>query len=127
MKLTLNLLLSLSAIIFALTGLATLFAPQLVLPASVLAGASSLMILPLPAFQISTAILNWIARSSEASKARDAIVLFNTLLYVGGAIFVGIFLFNGGPAFYWLALVANLLLAGAFVWVGRTSMSAKTS
>ena len=130
MKLTLNVLFSVSAISLALAGLVNLFAPEALNPGVVSAGASPLLLIYLRepgVFQIVIAILNWMARNAEASKARDAIVLANTLLFGLAGIKVGLVVLNGGPIYFLIAVVINLLFAAAFFWVGRTSMSTKTS
>jgi hypothetical protein len=74
------------------------------------------------------ALVNWFARNAEASKARDAIFLGNTLGYVLWTIVaVLIVLTPGAQPAGWVAVVIYLLFAVAFFVVGRANMSASAS
>ena len=73
---------------------------------------------------IGFAIVNWFARSAEASMARDAIFLGNTVAITLAAIlFVLVALAPGGQAGIWAIVVINLFFAVSFFVVGRANMS----
>jgi peptidoglycan/LPS O-acetylase OafA/YrhL len=74
------------------------------------------------------ALVNWFARNAEASKARDAIFLGNTVGHLLWAILVAITVLTPGaqPA-GWVAVVIYLLFAIAFFMVGRANMSTNAS
>jgi len=73
---------------------------------------------------IGIAVVNWFARNAEASKARDAIFLGNTIGFALWAILVALVAFipgyNPGGLVY---VVINLFFAIAFFVVGRANMS----
>lgn len=126
----LNVLLAISAIYLALAGLGFLFAPTGIMFGTVEAGASAALIANLrgPASTvIAIAVLNWIARNAEASKARDAIILANTIGFGLAGILDVLAVLSGAPTIELVPAVINLLIAVAFFWAGRASMSAKTS
>jgi len=77
---------------------------------------------------IGLAIVNWFARDAEASKARDAIFLGNTVGHVLWAILVVLTVLTPGaqPA-GWIFAVIYLLFAVAFFVVGRANMSTNAS
>ena len=120
-----KLLLTLAAIYMGLVGLFNLISP--VAAWGLDAGASAVLIasVRVPAsLHLGIAVVNWFARSAEASKARDAIFLGNTIGFVLAAIlFALVALAPGGPAVNWVIVVINLLLAIAFFVVGRANMS----
>ncbi|MBI2863266.1 MAG: hypothetical protein HYX94_01725 [Chloroflexi bacterium] len=123
----LSLVLAISAVFMALIGLGYLLIPATVSFGVVDATASSGLI-ELLRLQASTflgiAVLNWVARNAEASKARDSIVLANTVGFALAAI-LGIWgLFNGLPTVAWVPVIIDLLFAVAFFWTGKASMSA---
>jgi hypothetical protein len=70
------------------------------------------------------AVVNWFARNAEASKARDAIFVGNTVGHILWAILVTITVLTPGaqPA-GWVAVVIYLIFAIAFFVVGRANMS----
>lgn len=72
---------------------------------------------------IGIAVLNWLARDAEASKARDAIALANTIGFGLGCILLIWGVLAGGPAITWVFALINLLIAAAFFWTGRAEMS----
>lgn len=74
------------------------------------------------------ALVNWFARNAEASKARDAIFLGNTVGHVFWALIVAITVLTPGaqPA-GWVAVGIYLLFAIAFFLVGRANMSTSAS
>ena len=121
----LSLVLTISAVYMALLGVGTLLAPAAmsfgVVDATAMPALLALLRLPASSF-FGIAVLNWMARNAEASKARDAIALANTvgfglagLLMIWGAL--------SGPTATWLPAIVSLVLAGAFLWTGRASMS----
>jgi hypothetical protein len=125
----LNILLTISAIYLALVGLGFLFAPTAIMFGTVEAGASAALIANLrgPASTfIAIAVLNWVARNAEASKARDVIVLANTIGFGLAGILDVLAVLSGAPAIELVPAIINLLIAAAFFWAGRASMSAKT-
>ena len=70
------------------------------------------------------AVVNWFARNAEASKARDAVFLGNTVGFVLWAILVTlVVLIPGSDPTGWAYVVINLFFAIAFFIVGRANMS----
>jgi hypothetical protein len=69
------------------------------------------------------AVLNWVARNAEPSKARDGVFLGNTVGF--GLVAVGGLLrqLNGAVAIGWLFVLINVLFAFSFFIVGRAHMS----
>lgn len=120
-----KLLLTLAAIYMGLVGLFNLLSP--VVAWGLDAGASATLIasVRVPAsLYLGIAVVNWFARNAEASKARDAIFLGNTVAIALAAIlFVLVALASGGQAGIWVIVVINLFLATAFFVVGRANMS----
>jgi len=72
-------------------------------------------------------VLNWLARNAEASKARDAIVLANTIGFGLGGILDVLAVLSGVPAVALVSAAIDLLIAVAFFWAGRMNMSAKAT
>jgi hypothetical protein len=73
------------------------------------------------------AVLDWMSRNTEPSKARDAIIAGNT---VGFATIAAIDIwgaFGGGRPAHKVFAVVHLLFAIAFFWVGRRNLSASTA
>ena len=126
----LNVLLTISAVYLALVGLGFLFAPTAIMFGTVEAGASAALIANLrgPASTfIAIAVMNWVARNAEASTARNAIVLANTVGFGLAGILDVLAVVSGAPAIELIPAIINLLIAAAFFWIGRANMSAKTS
>jgi len=125
-----KLLLTLSSILIALIGLL-----GLILPATTSYGfevdtpdyLNATARIPFSLF-IGLALVNWFARNAEASKARDAIFLGNTVGFALWTILVALTVLSPGaqPA-GWVAVVINLIFAVAFFLVGRANMSTGTS
>lgn len=120
---SLSLLFTISSIYLGLVGLGTLISPT-----AMTAGAlSPLLVDTFRGFGgafLAVAVMDWMARNSEASKARDAIVLGNTIGFVFAAVF-GIFaVLHGYPAYGWVLVVINALLAVGFFLGGMSGMSA---
>jgi len=72
------------------------------------------------------AVINWFARNSNASRARDAIFLGTMVMFVFGAIgdFILSMMPGGDPIGFVFASI-NLLFAIAFFVVGRANMSSR--
>ena len=124
-----KLLLTLAAIYMGLIGLFNLISP--VAAWGLDAGSSAVLIasVRVPAsLYLGIAVVNWFARNAEASKARDAIFLGNTIaLTLAAILFALIALTPGGQAVNWVIAVINLLFAVAFFMVGRANMSTSAS
>jgi len=126
----LNSLFVISALYLGLVGLGFLFAPTALMFGTVGPGASAALIANLrgPASTfIAIAVMNWMARNAEASTARDAIVLANTVGFgIAGILDVLAVVTSGAPAIELVPAVINLLIAVAFFMAGKASMSAST-
>ena len=123
-----NLLLTLSAIYMGLVGLFVLISPALAFNLD--AGASAALIAGLrgnASTFLAIAVLNWFARNADASRARDAILLGNTVGFGLAAILEILALLAGGQAFGWAFVVIHLLFTFAFFVVGRGNMSTAAS
>ncbi len=124
----LNTLLTIAAIYMALVGLGLIFAPQAFGRGAVPTDASEELIAFLRLWGsplLGIAVLDWMARNVEPSKARDAIILGNI---VGFAAIAAVDLWgvlSGGRELTKVFVVIHLLFAMAFIWVGRRSMSAR--
>jgi hypothetical protein len=75
-------------------------------------------------FYLGIALMNWLARNAEPSKARDAIFIGNAVGFVLWALLVAITVLTPGaqPA-GWAYVAIFLLFAAAFFMVGRANMS----
>jgi hypothetical protein len=125
----LRLLLSVAAIYMALVGLGLIFAPQAFGIGAVPPDVSSALIAYLRLFGsplLGIAVLNWTARNAEPSTARNAIILGNMVGFGAIAALDLWGLFSGARPLTKVFALIHLLFAVAFIWVGRTSMSAKT-
>ena len=71
--------------------------------------------------------MNWFARNSDASSARDAIFIGNTVAFAFVAIvdFL-ITIIPGADPSGWVFIVIDLLFVVAFFVVGRANMSTVT-
>ena len=76
---------------------------------------------------IGIAVLNWAARNADASKARDAIFLGNTVGFGLAAILGIIATLATGQALGWIFVVIAGLFAVGFFIVGRANMSTSAS
>ena len=78
---------------------------------------------------IGLAVVYWLARNAEASKARDAILIGSSVGFGLNAIFVVLAAFSPGvmAGAIWTVVVINLLFAIAFFMVGRANMSTSAS
>jgi uncharacterized membrane protein len=127
---TLGILLRIAAIYTALAGLGFMFAPKELGAGAVPTDASAALIAHLRVLSsplLGIAVLDWAARNAEPSRARDAIILGNIVGFgVIGAMDVW-GQFSGGREVTKVFAIVHLLFAVAFIWVGRKSMSGKTS
>jgi len=120
----LNLVLTLAAIWMALLGLLTLILPAqfYFLEANASPTLVSLLRVQASTF-LSIALLDWMARNSDSSKARDAIVLANTVGSGLAAVLLVLAMLSGAPTFIGVSALISALFAVAFYWIGRASMS----
>ncbi len=120
-----NLLLSVSAVYLALVGLGFLFVPDTMLFGAV--GNASVAVVSslrgLGGTLFATGVLNWMARNADASTARDAIFLGNTIGFALSTITLVLGQVGGAPAPGWIFAVINALITIAFFVVGRANMS----
>jgi hypothetical protein len=126
----LNVLLSITAVYMALLGLGFIFAPQAIGIGAVPAYASAALIAYLRVFGgtfLGIAVLNWTARNAEPSTARKAIILGNIVGFSVGPLLDVWGLLSGARKVAVVFAVVHLLIASAFIWAWRTSMSAKAS
>jgi hypothetical protein len=125
-----KLLLALSSIVLVLVGLLGLIIPattaygfEVNMPEYFNATARA----PLSLF-IGLAVIDWFARNAEASKARDAIFLGNTVGYLLWTILAAlIVLAPGAQPAGWVFVVVYLFFAIAFFLAGRANMSTSAS
>ena len=125
----LGLLLRIAAIYMALVGLGLIFAPRAFGVGAVPADASDALIAFLRLWGsplLGIALLDWMVRDAEPSRARDAIILGNI---VGFATIAAVDVWGsfgaGRPAHKVFAIV-HLLFALAFFWAGRRGLSTRT-
>jgi len=125
----LGLLFTISSIYLALSGLGILIAPV-----TMLAGAlDPTALVAIDAFRgfggalLGIAIILWMARNSEASKARDGIVLGNTVGFAFATVFSVLSRLHGYPMFGWVFIVLNLVLTIGFFMASKASMSASAA
>jgi hypothetical protein len=126
----LNVILIIAAVYMALIGLGHLVAPVAMSAGAVPADASSGLTAFLrhyAALFIAIAVMNWMARNSEASTARNAIVLANMVVFGLAAILDVLAVVSGAGAAGLVPATLNLVIATAFFWASRMSRSAKTS
>lgn len=126
----LNVIFIIAAIYMAVIGLGHLFAPIAMSAGVVPADASSGLTAFLrhyAALFIAIAVMNWMARNSEASTARNAIVLANIVAFGLAAILDVLAVVSGAGAAGLVPASINLVIAIAFFWAGRMSVSTQTS
>ena len=126
----LSILLSIAAIYMALLGLGFIFAPQAFGIGAIPTDASAALIAYLRLFGspfLGIAVLNWMARNAEPSRARDAVILGNIVGFGAIAALDVWGLFSGGRQLTKVFAIIHMLFAVAFISVGRMSMSAKTT
>lgn len=125
-----KLLLTLSSVVIALFGLLGLLVPvttaygfEVSMPGYLNATAR------IPwGFYLGVALMDWLARNAEASRARDAIFIGNTVGYGLYALLIAITVLTPGaqPA-GWIAVAMFLIFAAAFFVVGRANLSTRSN
>jgi hypothetical protein len=68
------------------------------------------------------AVIDWLARDTEACKARDAIVFGHIIGYAFATVFSIISLLHGYPWFGWVLIVLNAALTIVFLIAGLGRM-----
>ena len=123
---TLTILLSIASIYMAFVGLGLIFAPQRFGVGAVPTDASAALIAYLRLFGspfLGIAVLNWMARNAEPSRARNAIILGDIVGFAAIAALDLWGLSSGARPLTKVFAMIHLLFAVAFIWVGRMSMS----
>ena len=123
---TLTILLSIASIYMAFVGLGLIFAPQRFGVGAVPTDASAALIAYLRLFGspfLGIAVLNWMARNAEPSRARNAIILGNIVGFAAIAALDLWGLSSGARPLTKVFAMVHLLFAVAFISVGRMSMS----
>jgi hypothetical protein len=113
----------------AVVGLGLIFAPQAFGVGAVPTDASAALIAFLRLWGsplLGIAVLDWMARDAEPSKARDAIILGNTVGFAAIAAVDVWGSFGGGRPVTKVFAIVHLLFAAAFLWAGRRDMSTRT-
>jgi hypothetical protein len=125
-----GLMLRIASLYMAVVGLGLIFAPQTFGEGAVPDDASTALVAFLRVWGtplLGIAVLDWMARDVEPSKARDAIVLGNI---VGFATIAAVDVwgsFGGGRAAHKLFALVHLAFALGFVWAGRKGRSGARS
>lgn len=126
----LNVLFSIAAIYTALVAIAFLLIPATMQYGALGANPSAVELAVVRATAslfIAIALLDWAARNSEPSTARNAIVLANAVGFGTAAILLALAVFSGADMTALIPVVINLLISIGFIVAGRASMSAKAS
>ena len=126
----LSTLLSIASIYMALVGLGLIFAPQRFGIGAVPPDASAALIAYLRLFGspfVGIAVVNWMARNAEPSRARNGIILGNAVGFAAIAALDLWGMLSGGRPLTMVFAVIHLLLAIAFNWVGRREWSGPSS
>ncbi len=121
-----KLLLTISAVYLGLAGLGILISPATVLGVTVDADTPNSLIAILRSFAaplVGAAVLNWMARNAGPARARNAILLGNTIGFGLSMVLAVIAVLSGGSALGWLFAVISLLFAIGFFLVTREDMS----
>ncbi len=122
-----KLLFTLAAIFMGLVGIVIQAIPHVPLHLPPDASASLIANIRVPAsLLLAFAVLNWFARNSDASSARDAIFIGNTvafaLITIGDTL---VTIVDAAPE-GWVFVTINLLFTIAFFVVGRANRSSLT-
>ena len=123
-------LLGLASIYLALVGLGLIVAPQRFGIGAVPPDASAALIAYLRLFGspfLGIAVLNWMARGAEPSRARDGIILGNAVGFAAIAALDRWGMLSGGRPLTKVFAVIHLLLAIAFIRVARREWSGPSS
>jgi hypothetical protein len=124
----LGVLLRIGAVYMALVGLGLIFAPRRFGVGAIPEDAPRELIAFLRLWGsplLGIAVLDWMARDAEPSKARDAVIMGNIVGFAAIAAIDVWGSFGGGRAVHKVFAVVHMLFALAFVWAGRRSMSSK--
>ena len=124
----LNTIFTVSAVYMGLLSLGFMFAPQAAGINSVPTDASPALIAYLRVFGstfLGIAIMNWFARNSESSTARDALVLGNILGFGAAALLDVWGIFSGARQLAYLFAAIHFIIAAGFLWA--RSASARTA
>src|SRR5688500_11154585 len=120
----LKVLLIISTIYMALIGIGHLFAPVAMSAGVVPADASLGLVAFLrhySALFIAIAVMNWAARNSEPSTARNAIVLANIVVFGLAAVLDVLAVLSGAGVAGLVPASINLIIGAAFFWASRTA------
>jgi hypothetical protein len=126
----LNVIFIIAAVYMGLIGIGHLLAPVAMSAGVVPADAAPGLIAFLrhyAALFIAIAVMNWTVRNSEASAARNAIVIANIVAFGLAAILDVLAVVSGAGVTGLVPATINLLIAAAFFRAGRMGMSTKTS
>ena len=119
-----KLLLTLAAMFWAIPGIIGLVVPNMAVNDPNASAALSASIRSSAALYIALAVLDWLARDVEASKARNAIFVANVVGYgLSGIFLVVVALMPGASPSGWVIAGITLFFAAAFILVGRANMS----
>jgi hypothetical protein len=125
----LKVILIITAVYTAIIGIGHLFAPVAMSAGVVPADASAGMVAFLRHYSslfIALAVMNWMARNSGASPARNAIVIA-TIVALGLAAILDLFAVISGVGIFGLVpAFTNLVFAIAFIWINRMNVPAWT-
>ena len=122
-------LLTIAAIYMGLLGILLVASPSMAFGLAPDAPASLIAKLRLPgSLFLAFAAMNWFARNSDASSARDAIFIGNTAAFVFITIvdFL-ITIIPGANLSNWIFIAIDLFFVVAFFMAGRTNMSTTLS
>ena len=126
-----KLLLTIAAIFNGLVGIGYLLAPSIMLVSNVLSHAQGGILETtlntgmrgLASNFLGFAVLNWVARNTEVSKARDAIFISNTVVFTLAAVLNGVAAMRVGIAPGFVVAGINLIFAILFFFTGRQNRS----
>ena len=125
-----SLLLTVAGVCLALVGLGFLLVPDAMTFGALAAGAPAGVVFALRGYGgalLGVAVLDYMARNSDASRARDAIFLANTVVFGLAAITELLGALAGAPAMTWGSVIIDAVFAVAFFVVGRANMSTRPS
>ena len=125
-----NILLIIAAVYLALVGIGFMLAPSLMvfsaLPPDVPGGVLA-ELRQYGGALLGIAVLNWIARNAEPSKAKDGVFVGNTVGFALVALGGVARQISGAFAIGWVFVAVNALLAVAFLIVGQANKSDKAN
>ena len=128
----LNVVFTIAAVLLIVLGLASLFAPGAMIMSSGMDASPSSGFLMAVRFSgvewIGLGLIAWLVRNTDASKARDGVVLGFTIYFALKALtsLYGQFT-DTSASMHWLAATIQALLAIAFFMAGKASMSTSAS